>query len=411
MPGNVRTKIIYLDYAATNPVDPQVVKGMQPYWSEKFGNPSSVYSLGRESKKAIDQSRTTIAKILNCHSDHIFFTAGGTESINTAIFGVVRAWKKRNSKKKPHIISTTIEHSAVLNSIRSLEEDGVEATYIKPDTSGIIKPGDILSAIKDNTALISVMYANNEVGSIQDIASISKQLKKVNSLRIQHKLPVIAFHSDGCQGAGTLEIDVQALGVDLFSLNASKIYGPKQVGCLYVRSGINLEPILSGGGQEKGLRSGTENVPGIVGFAYALDLAQKKRVQENNRLRKLRNYLIAQIEKRIEGVEVNGPHFSLDTEKNPVRLPNNVNISFLGVEGEALMLYLDSYGICVSTGSACDSTQTEPSHVIQALGKPSEIAASSIRMSLGKATTKSDLDYVVKVIEKLVIDLRKVTQS
>jgi cysteine desulfurase len=403
-----RKKVIYLDYAATTPVDPQVLKSMQPFWSDNFGNPSSIYSKGREAKAAVESSRKQIALILNCHLDHVYFTAGGTESINTAIIGSVRPWRKLIS---PHIITSKIEHSAVLNSVRALEQDGGHVTYLGVDEYGFVNVNQVLDAIQSNTVLISIQYANNEVGSIQPISEIAKRLKKINSQRIQNHMPVIALHCDACQAAGALSLDVQNLGVDLLSLNASKIYGPKQIGCLYVRSGTRIQPIIHGGGQEKNLRSGTENVPAIVGFAKALELAQKNLKKENLRLIKLRNDFAKQIQKNIEGVELNGPHYVQGAKTAQRRLPNNINFSFLGVEGEALMLYLDSFGVCVSTGSACDSANSDPSYVIQALGKPPEIAASSIRFTLGKFTIKSDLDYTLKILKKLVDQLRKVNQS
>lgn len=403
------TRDVYLDYAATTPLDPIVLKAMQPFWSDKFGNPSSVYKQGREAKQVIEQSRKTISKILNCRAEEIIFTAGGTESINIAILGSARNQLKKLGQV--HVITSAIEHNAVLNCVRRLEKEGARATYVKPDSRGIIDPDSIISSITPETVLISIMYANNEVGSIQPIQKLTEQLKRINRKREQNKQPAILLHSDACQAAGSLNLNIQELGIDMLSINASKIYGPKQIGCLYIKSGTSLEPVIFGGGQENNFRSGTENVPAIAGFAKALELSQKGRKKENLRLKKLRNYFITKILKTIKGVELNGPGFENDSESDPIRLPNNINFSFLGVEGEALMLYLDSYGISVSTGSACDSAQSDPSHVIQALGKSADQAASSIRFTLGKKTTKNDLDYTAKVLTRLVEQLRNVSRS
>ncbi len=403
-------KNIYLDHAATTYLLPEVERAMQPFWREKFGNPSSLYAQGREAKKAIDSARAQIAAILNCRPDEIVFTAGGTESINTAIIGlVVEHLLSAKNPKKPHIITTTIEHHAVLESFAAMKM-GAEVTYVRVDGQGFVDPADVLKAVRPNTILVSVMYANNEIGTVEPIAQIGAQLHKLNLERAKKKLPEIFFHSDACQAAGALDLNVQKLNVDLLSLNASKIYGPKQVGLLYVRKGVKIYPIIHGGGQEKSLRSGTENVPGIVGFAKALEISQKNRLKENKRLRLLRNYLIAQILKKVPQAYLNGPSIGSDSEKNVLRLPNNVNFSFPGVEGEALMLYLDSYGIACSTGSACSSTSLDPSHVILKIGRPYEYAHGSMRFSLGRSNSKKDLDYLMQILPDLVAALRKVEQ-
>ena len=375
---------IYLDHAATTPLDPMVKKAMEPFWNQKFGNPSSLYKQGREAKLAVEESRKTIADLIGARPQEIIFTAGGTESINLAIFGVAKQYQK------VHVITTKIEHHAVLRSCEALQGWGKDVTYLNVDGEGFIKLDELKKAIKPHTVLVSVMYANNEVGTIEPIEQISKLLRQINIERAKKKLSRILFHTDACQAAGALDINVNRLGVDLMTINGSKIYGPKQVGILYVRAGIKLEPIIYGGGQEQDLRSGTENVPGIVGLAKALELAEKNKVKENFRLQKLRDYFI---KKMVSGTILNG---AVDR-----RLPNNINICFNGIEGEALMLYLDAYNIAVSTGSACATSLTDPSHVLLAMGKTSQQAQSSIRVTLGKSTTKKQLDYVLKVLPEV----------
>lgn len=391
-------KTIYLDHAATTYLDSKVEAAMRPFWQKEYGNPSSLYVMGMEAKFAIDDARKRIADQIGARENEIIFTAGGTESVNLAIFGVVREAMRHN--KKPHIICSSIEHHAVLESFRALEDEGVDATYLSVDREGFVNTKELIAAVKPNTVLVSIIYANNEIGTVQSISEIAKQLHKKN--------PKIIFHTDACQAAGALELNVNKLGVDLMSINGSKIYGPKQIGALYVRSGTKLRPLIYGGGQERGLRSGTENVPEIVGFAAALELAQKNRVKENARLRKLRDHLIQKIQKQIPKAVLNGPDIKSDSEKNPIRLPNNINFSFLGAEGEALMLYLDAKGFAVSTGSACTSTSLDPSHVIKALGRSDADAQASIRITLGKANSKGDLDKLMKVLPPLVKELRRV---
>ena len=400
LPKIKSTRQVYLDYAATTPLDPRVKKAMEPFWREKFGNPTSLYKKGREAAEAIGSARKNIAQLINSRPEEIFFTAGGTESINLAIFGVARAIHQKN-KKTPHIITTKIEHHAVLRSFEALEKEGIKTSYIDVDNQGMININKLKSAVRPETILISVMYANNEIGSIQPIIEIGKWLKQINTDRVHNGLTQILFHTDACQAAVSLDMNVQKLGVDLLSANSSKIYGPKQSGFLYVRGGVHLSPLIYGGGQERDLRSGTENVPGIVGLAKALELAQKDRLRENPRLIKLRDYFRTRVLKKIPKVVVNGPHQAM-------RLPNNINFSFSGVEGEALLLYLDSYGISVSTGSACSSADLDPSHVLLAIGRTAEQAQSSIRFTLGRQTKKSDLDYVLKILPELVKELRRV---
>ncbi len=399
-------KTIYLDYAATTPIRAEVLKAIVKYFDKEYGNPSSLYSLGQRAKKDLDTARKNIAKVLNSKESEIVFTAGGTESINLAIFGVVRKYLTENKKKKPHIITTTIEHHAVLESFKALEKEGIEVTYLSVNPEGFIDLKELKKAIRPNTILISIIYANNEIGTVQDLTGISKIVKGINKDRFLKKLPQIVLHSDGCQAPLLLNIDVLKLGVDLFSLNASKVYGPKQVGLLYIRTGTELLPLIYGGGQEKGLRSGTENVAGAVGFALALELGQKEKIKEVKRLNELSVYLYKNIVKKIPNAHLNGPKIE---KGSGLRLANNVSFSFPGIDGDALVLYLDSYNIAASTGSACSSTSLDPSHVILKLGKKEDYAKSSVRFSLGRGTVKKDLDYLLKVLPPLIAELRKTT--
>ncbi len=406
-------KVIYLDHAATTPLDPRVKKTMEPFWSEYFGNPSSLYKKGREGTNAISAARKTIAQIINASSNEIIFTAGGSESINLAILGVARQYRLAH-KEGGHIIASAIEHHAVLHCLDALKQEGFEFSLVDVDENGFIDQKKLKDAVRSDTILISVMYANNEIGTIEPIAEIGKWLRQTNELRIKNNESRIIFHADSCQAAGALDLNVEKLGVDLLSANGSKIYGPKQTGFLYVKSGVKLRPLIFGGGQEKNLRSGTENVPGIVGLAEALRIAQKDKAKENKRLIKLRDYFIDQLFKKVPKIVLNGPSISAaaDSEGRPdqiTRLPNNVNISILDIEGEALLLYLDSYNIAMSTGSACTSTSLDPSHVILAIGRPYEYAHGSMRFTLGKDTTKTDIDYVMKVLPSIVQELRRIS--
>ncbi len=405
-------KVIYLDHAATTAVDPKVLKAMQPYWSREFGNPSSLYKAGNDGKEAITQARKTIADILSCSPQEIIFTGGGTESINLAIFGIARQYELQH-KKKGHLITSTIEHHAVLHSLQALQEEGWKVDYAPVDSEGFVKLDALKKLVRPDTILVSIMYANNEVGSIQPITEIGKWISGLNKARAAAKLARIYFHTDACQAAGSLPLSVADLHVDLLSLNASKIYGPKGIGLLYIKSGTPIRPIIFGGGQERNLRSGTENVPAIVGLGTALALAQKNKEKENTRLELLRNYIDDRLSKKVKGYSINGPKLAITSarkhypiNKSLQRLPNNVNISFTGVEGEALMLYLDAHNIQVSTGSACTTTSLDPSHVLEAIGIPRSEAYNAIRLTMGKATTKADLDYVIEVITQLVKKLR-----
>ena len=388
---------VYLDYASTTYVSKEVFRAMRPYFEVYYGNPSSIHQVGRRAKYAIFQARQKISKILNCQPTEIVFTGSGTESCNLAIFGTAESL----SKKGNHIITSKIEHSAVLQPCRKLEEKGFKISYLPVNSEGIIQISDLRKAIKPETILVSIMYANNEIGTIQPIAEIGRLIQKINQERKKENLPKILFHTDTCQAAGFLDLNVKKLGVDFLSLNASKIYGPKGMGLLFIKEGIQIEPQVLGGGQEWGLRSGTENVAGIVGLAKALEIAQRNKLKESARLRKLRDYFISEIQKIIPKVILNG--------HKGKRLPNNVNISILDIEGEAVLLWLDKYGILASTGSACDSKTLEPSHVILALGRSYEHAHGSLRFSLGKKTKKGDIDYLLKILPKIVKKLRKIS--
>ena len=389
-------KEIYLDHAATTYVDPRVLEAMQPYFAVEYGNPSSLYRLGRRTKDVIDDARTRIAKILHSKADEIIFTGSGTESDNLGILGVARAYQNFGK----HIIISAIEHHAVLHATDALKKEGFEITEISVGEDGIVNPEDVKKVLRPDTILISIMYANNEIGTIQPIHEIGEIIKEFRNQKVQNKnFPY--FHTDACQAAGALNMDVNYLGVDLLTFNGSKIYGPKGVGALFVKQTVRLQPILYGGGQEKGFRSGTENVPFIIGLAKALEIAHSDREGENKRLSELRDYFIAEVMKKIPKVVLNG---------HPTkRLPNNINVSFLDVEGEAVLLYLDNEGICVSTGSACTSTTLDPSHVILALGVPYEYAHGSIRFTLGRNTTKEGLDYVLETLPDVIQKLRDIS--
>jgi len=394
----IEKKSVYLDHAATTYMDDEVVDVMQVFFSQKFANPSGLYAIGREVNGELNIARRTIAELLHTLPDTIIFTAGGTESDNMAIFGIARKYKEKGK----HIITSRIEHHAVLHPCEQLEKEGFEVTYLEPDFHGFISPKKIVQAIRPDTILVSIMYANNEIGTVEPIADIGRELLK---WRKKHDTKFPYFHSDACQAAGVLDIDVEKLHVDLMTINGSKIYGPKGIGLLYKRRGVSITPIIFGGGQEMNLRSGTENIASIVGFAKALELSQTHREDENMRLVDLRNYFWGRIEKEIPKVRVNGP----DLGNEYTRLPNNLNISILDIEGEALLLYLDEYGIVCSTGSACTSESLDPSHVLLACGLPYEYAHGSLRFTLGKKTTKDDIDYVMTYLPAIVERLRQIS--
>ncbi len=388
-------KNIYLDNAATTPLDPLVKEAMLPYLNDKYGNASSFHSVGKEVKDNVDVARKNIGEILNVRPDEILFTSGGTESDNLAILGFARM----NQKHGKHIITTKIEHHAVLEAVIHLEKkEGFEVTYLETDKDGLVGVKQVEDAIRPDTILISIMYANNEVGTIEPISDIGNMVQK---FRQESKKAFPVFHTDACQASGYLDLDIEKLHVDMLTLNGSKMYGPKGVGLLYVKRGIKLEPLQYGGAQEKGLRPGTENVAGIIGLSKALEIAQKNRKEESERLVVLRDKLVEGLKAKVPKIRLNGHA----TE----RLANNVNISFMDIEGEALLLYLDAAGIFASTGSACTSASLDPSHVILALGFPYEVAHGSLRFSLGKHTTEEDIDYVIEALPPLVEKLRSIS--
>ena len=387
-------KKIYLDYAATTPLDPQVEKVMRPFYFENFGNPMSLHSFGQVAFEAVEKARGQVAKFLNASAEEIIFTSGATESNNLAVRGVVKAYLK-NNKKKPHIITTSFEHHCVLNTCQELKKESlVEVTFVRPEKNGIIDPKKIEKALKLNTILVSVMYVNNEIGTIQPI-------KKIGAL-INKKNPAIIFHTDATQAINYLDCNVKKLGIDMLSLSAHKIYGPKGVGALWVKKGTSLSQVQAGGDQENKKRAGTHNVPGIVGLGEAIQQVQSPKFKvKTKEILKLRNYLIENVLKEIPDSWLNG-----DTEK---RSPNNINFGFKNVEGEALILMLDSYGIAASTGSACSSGTLEPSHVLLSLGLKPEEAHGSLRITLGKYTTQKDISHTLKILRKVVADLRKIS--
>jgi len=376
-------KRIYMDHAATTAVRPEVLEAMLPYFSTEFGNPSSVYSWGRSARKALDSARDQVAALLGASASEIVFTSGGSEGANLAIKGV--AWADQNRGK--HIITSAIEHHAVLDTVLWLETQGFEVTILPVDEYGLVSPSQVEQALRPDTILVSIMHANNEVGTIQPISEIGAIVRRHGA----------HFHTDAVQTAGVLELNVDALNVDLLSISAHKFYGPKGVGALYVRKGVRLSPLIHGGGQEKRRRAGTENTAGIVGLAKAFELAQRDRIAENQRLTALRDRLIEGLVK-IPHTRVNG---SLEQ-----RLPNNVNVCFEYIEGESMLLNLDLRGIAASSGSACTSGSLDPSHVLLAMGLSHEIAHGSLRLTLGRENTEADVDFVLQEIPGIVERLR-----
>lgn len=380
-------KRIYFDHAATTPTDPQIAKRVAEAMTETFGNPSSVYSFAREARKEVASAREKVAALIGAEPEEIFFTSGGSESDNFALKGIAFA----NRKKGNHIITTVIEHHAVLHTCEWLEKNGFEVTYLPVDADGLVRPEDLRAAITDNTILISVMFANNEVGTIEPIAEIGAIAKERG----------IYFHTDAVQAVANVQIDVKALQIDLLSLSGHKIYGPKGIGALYIRRGVKIEPIQLGGGQERKMRAGTENVPGIIGLGMAAALAQGAFAAHVAHLEKLRDKLIAGIAEKIPDVKLNGhPH---------KRLPGNVNFSFRYVEGESLLLSLDMKGIAASSGSACTSGSLDPSHVLLAMGLTHEIAHGSLRISVGRDSTEAEVDDLLEVLPPIIVRLRSMS--
>lgn len=396
---------VYLDYAATTPLDQEVFAKMRPYFTQKFGNVMSIHSFGQEALKAVDTARRQAADFFNCTPSEIVFTSGATESNNLVVKGSLRSFYsiKREKSEKPHIITAAFEHHCVLDACKFSEREGlVDVTYISPRKDGLMRVTDIQKAIRPNTILVSVMYVNNEIGTVQPIAQIGKLLKKENAKRTSEGLWPIAFHTDATQAVNYFDCNVENLGTDLLSISAHKIYGPKGVGLLYVRKNTYLKRIQDGGDQEYKLRSGTHNVPGIVGLGAALEkISDKKQETRNKEIQKLRDYLIKKVLKEIPKSYLNG-----DAIK---RSPNNANFRFDNVEGEGLVLALDLEGISASTGSACSSGALEPSHVLLSLGLKHEQAHGSLRLTIGKHTTKQEIDRTVTVLKKVIIRLRKIS--
>jgi cysteine desulfurase len=382
-------KRIYMDHSATTPVAPEVLEAIKPYFSEKFGNASSLHSFGLEAKEALESAREKVAKLLGARPEEIIFTSGGTESDNLALKGI--AYKNREKGK--HIITTSIEHPAILEVCRKLETQGFEVTYLPVTSDGLVDLAMLENAIRKDTILISVMHANNEVGTIQPLEEIGRLAAEKD----------IYFHTDAVQTVGKIPADVDQLGVDLLSLSAHKLYGPKGVGALYIRKGTRIESIVQGGGHERGLRSGTENISGIVGLGRAAELSEGTMSEEAEVLAGLRDRLAGQVLERVKDCWING------TMAAGKRLPSNLNFGFRYVEGESLLLFLDSKGIAVSTGSACSSHKLEPSHVLRALGLKAEECHGSLRITLGRSNTEEDVDYVAQSILEAVERFRAIS--
>ncbi len=390
----------YFDYAATTPLEPRVFKAMGPYFSQKFGNPGSIHDAGRKAKEAIEKASAKIASILHCRPKEFIFTGSATEADNFAIFGVTKANPAPDgaSKMAGRIIVSAIEHKAVLAPCNVLAEENFDIVKLEVDKTGLVNPADIAKLLDLKTILVSIIYADNETGTIQPIREIAKVIKK---FRTKNNSTLPYFHTDASQAAQYCDINVERLGVDLMTVSSHKLYGPKGIGGLYVRKGVKIKPLIFGGGQQNNMRSGTENVPSIIGFAEALALAEKNKNKECSRVEKMRNELERGIFKLIPKVVLNG-----HPQK---RLPNFLNVSVLDIEGEAALLYLDQKGICASTGSACDSQTLEPSHVILALGRPYEYAHGSLRFTLGKYTTQKSVQYLLKHLPPIVDRLRQIS--
>lgn len=378
-------EIRYFDNAATTKVKEEVLKEMFPYFSVEYGNPSSMYSIGRRARKAIETSRKKVAELINCQPKEIYFTSCGSESDNMALKGIAYA----NKEKGNHIITSKIEHSAILNSCKALEKQGYKITYLNVDESGNIDINELENAINKDTILISIMFANNEIGTIEPIEQISKIAKKNN----------IIFHTDAVQACGNIKIDVKEMGIDMLSLSGHKINAPKGVGALYVREGIEFDRFLDGGHQEKNKRAGTENVAEIVGLGKACEIAKNNLELHTKKLKELRDFYIEQVEEKIENIKLNGPRNN--------RLPGNANISFKGVNGSELLLKLDEKGICASAGSACSTGSSSPSHVLTSIGLDSKTADGTLRVSFGEENSKEDVEYLVENLENIVTELRK----
>ncbi|MGZ7117873.1 MAG: cysteine desulfurase NifS [Methanobacterium sp.] len=378
---------MYMDHSATSPVDPEVFKAMEPYFVEKYGNASTLYSIGRDARKAMENARAQVASLIGAKTEEIIFTAGGTESDNIAIKGTAYRLKDKGN----HIITSAIEHPAVDETCKYLEKKGFEVTYLPVYEDGIVRVSDLEKAITEKTILITIIHANNEIGTIQPISEIGKIARERK----------IYFHTDAVQTVGKIPVNVEEMNVDMLSMSAHKVYGPKGIGALYVKKGVRLEPIIHGGGHEKGLRPGTENVSGIVGLGKACELAQDNLLEDAKYITNLRDKLIDGVLNSVEKSYLNG--------NRTKRLPNNVNFRFTSIEGESLVLHLDSKGIAGSTGSACSSKKLEPSHVLMAIGLKEVDAHGSLRLTLGKENTEEDIEHAIKSIQEAVETLRKLS--
>lgn len=378
---------LYFDHAATTAVKEEVLKEMIPYFTIEYGNASAMYGIGRNAKRAIEEAREKVAKSINCEPKEIYFTSCGSESDNLAIKGIAYA----NKEKGNHIITTKIEHHAVIDACKTLEQEGFNVTYLNVNSNGIIDLNELESAITNKTILISVMFANNEIGSIQPIEKIGRIAKKHN----------IIFHTDSVQAVGNVKIDVKKMNIDLLSMSAHKFYGPKGVGALYKKEEINCKKIQDGGHQEKNLRAGTENVAGIVGMGKAIELANENLEEYNNKLRSLRDYFVRQVEQKIPYIKINGDKIK--------RLPGNSNISFKFIDGEALLLKLDAVGICASSGSACNTGVAQLSHVLMAIGLEDEFANGTLRITFGYENNKEEVEYLIDNLERIVQNLRNMS--
>ena len=381
------SKLIYLDNAATTQVYPEVLEAMIPYFTEHYGNPSSIYSFAGESKRAVDAARNTMAEFLNASTEEIYFTGGGSESDNWALKATAEAY----ANKGKHIITSKIEHHAILHTCEWLEKHGFEVTYLNVDENGLVDLEELKAAIRPDTILISVMFANNEIGTIEPIAEIGKIAKEHGVL----------FHTDAVQAFGHVPIDVQAMNIDMLSASGHKINGPKGIGLMYIRKGIKIGSFIHGGAQERHRRAGTSNVPGIVGFAKAVELASRDMDKRMKYETELRDYYISRVEKEIPYAKLNGDRVK--------RLPNNTNFCFRFIEGESMLILLDQKGICASSGSACTSGSLDPSHVLLAIGLPHEIAHGSLRATLSEKTTKEDIDFTVDELKKIIERLRSMS--
>ena len=383
---------VYLDYNATTPVEPEVLDAMLPYFSGEFGNASSIHTFGQKARAAVETAREQVAALIGARPQEIFFTSGGTESDNHAIFGITGSFANA-SKSRPHVITSFVEHEAVLNACQALEKQGVDVTYLHVDQDGLIDLEDLRGAIRKETALITIMHANNEMGAIQPVEEIGRIAKDAD----------VYFHTDAVQSAGKLPIDVNQFQLDLLSLSGHKLYAPKGIGALYVRGGTRLKQLLYGGHHQRGMRPGTENVAGIVGLGKAAEIARQTLANDAKRLSALRDQLEHGLLHRV-------PHSRINAARAP-RTPNTANLVFPGVEGEALLIALDLKGLACSTGAACSSGAVEPSHVLTAIGLPAEEARASLRFSLGRQTTQADIDFALQVVPTAVAQLRQLSPT